>query len=307
MYNYDFTNLKADTVKGDAAKRDFTINALSVDLTAYPKVKISDYLGGKQDIRKRTLRACGGSSFKDDPLRILRAFSLSCMYGLSMERKTLLLCKKQRNLLSGVSSERVTEELFKILRCSDSYSTIKKMSDSKILDVIFPQIKKMRGCLQGGFHHLDVWDHSLCALKKFEKLLLEIRIKGKFKDYLYEEISFSRTRLSLLKLACILHDVGKPKAKRKRRDRSIFYKHEKFGIEILEEIARRLRFSQNEKNALKTIIFWHLRPGSLVQGERISERAVYRYFRDTASEGAGILLLSVADWRATSGPMSEAK
>jgi poly(A) polymerase len=104
-----------------------------------------------------------------------------------------------------------------------------------------------------------------------------------------------------------LHDVGKPIAKRKKGKKTIFYAHEKIGRDIAEDIAKDLRLSLREKEVLKKLIFWHLRPGYLADQAPPSSRAIYRFLRDTESEGVAVILLSLSDWRATRGPLTNAK
>lgn len=303
ILNFDFTDFRAVTIEEDVLKRDFTINTLSVRLNDYPLVQLKDSLGGLTDLQKKLLRAPSKLTFKDDPLRILRAFSLRGLCGFHVDQVTRVSMVKARRLLLKVSAERISEEFFKILKAAATYPLIKDMADSGILEVIFPQIKKMQGCRQGEYHHLDVWDHTMLVLYKFEELLLRKKLSDDAWAYLKEDIVPNRPRCALIKFACLLHDIGKPKAKAKKNGKTIFYEHEKYGQEITEKICGRLRLSVKETQFLKNVVFWHLRPGCLAQEGYPTERAIYRFFRDAGTEGASIMLLSVADWRATRGTL----
>jgi len=301
--NFDFTGFRAQTIEEDVRKRDFTINALVVHLNPYPSVQLKDPLGAAADFQKKLLRAPSVQTFRDDPLRILRAFSLRALCDFRFDPATRASMAKARHLLSKVSAERISEELFKILKADSAHSLIKDMADSGILEVILPQIKKMQGCRQGEYHHLDVWDHTMLVLYKFEELISRKKLSEDVLAYLRQDIVPNRPRCALIKFACLLHDIGKPKAKGKKNGKTIFYEHEKYGQEITEKICGRLRLSVKETQFLKNVVFWHLRPGCLAQEGYPTERAIYRFFRDADTEGASIMLLSIADWRATRGKL----
>lgn len=307
-YNYDFAELKGADLEEDLNWRDFSINTLCVKINDFPKLKIIEQQEAQKDLKKRLVRVINEKVLVDDPLRILRAFSLSVRYDLKIEKKTLILLARYKKLLRKISGERINEELFKIFDASDSYSTIKKMSELFIIDEIIPYIKKSRGVFQGAYHHLDVWSHSLETLLCFEKLYKRKLTKDPaIIDYLNEELSKNRKRIHIIKLACLLHDLGKPFVKKSRKNKTIFHTHEKKGAQIAESIAEKLKISYKEKESLKKMVFWHLRPGYLASTVYPSPRAIYRFFRDTQDDGVGVILLSLADWRATRGPLTNTK
>jgi putative nucleotidyltransferase with HDIG domain len=123
-------------------------------------------------------------------------------------------------------------------------------------------------------------------------------------DYLEEEVCADRKRRALMKLGALLHDIGKPQARRRKEGKTMFHGHERIGSDITEAIARRLKLSNDELAALEKMVFWHLRPGYLADNLNISARAKFRYFRDTAQEGVSTLLVSIADQRSTRGPLT---
>ncbi|MCD6228011.1 MAG: CCA tRNA nucleotidyltransferase [Candidatus Omnitrophica bacterium] len=304
-YHYDFSQLKGSNLEEDLLKRDFSINTLLLNVNRFPHVQVIDRLKAIRDLRKKIIRAVSEEVILEDPLRILRAFSLWARYNLRIETQTLKFLKKHKALLKKVSPERINEELFKILDSHYSYSIIKKMSDLFILDEIIPSIRKSRGVYQGGYHHLDVWEHSLQTLSRFEILYRRRLVKSsEIVDYLNQELAKNRKRIHILKLACLLHDIGKPFAKGVKGKKTIFHTHEKIGAELAQEFAQEIKLSVKEKEVLRKLIFWHLRPGYLAGEIFPSQRAIYRFFRDTEEEGVSVILLSLADWRATRGPLT---
>jgi poly(A) polymerase len=124
-------------------------------------------------------------------------------------------------------------------------------------------------------------------------------------NYFDEPLAQNRKRLQIIKLACLLHDIGKPRARARKNKRTIFYRHEEIGRKICEKTAMRFKLSSREREVLKNLVFWHLRPGYLADTKIPTARALYRYFRDTATEGVSTALLSLADWRATRGPLTK--
>lgn len=321
IFVYDFAGFRAKTLKGDLTKRDFTINTLSLDISLI-KVDtaliglIKDYKMGLIDLKERKIKQASKNVFKEDALRILRAFSLKAQLGFTIERQTLIQIKEDKDLLGNVSSERIREELFKILKAPHACGIIKAMDRLGILEKVIPQIKVMAGCKQGGYHHLDVWPHSVEALNQLEKFLLNRMgsLKGLTKDekeeiltYLDEKTAGEHTRLDIVKLACLLHDIGKPDTRKKEDGRVSFHGHEHVGKNIVRAIAHMLKLSIKERHSLEDMVLWHLRPGYLSNFKRPTKKAVYRFFRDAKEEAVSILILSLADQRATRGPLTSEK
>lgn len=308
-FTLDFTDFRDSTLKKDLFRRDFTINTLAVDINKINKNKKLDEIiicpyGGLKDLDKGIIRMVSKLSLEEDPLRIVRAFSLSSILNFKIEPKTLKKIKEQKDKIPTVAYERIRDEFFKILELEDSIRWIKLMDRHGVLEKIIPHINVMRNVTQGAYHHLDVWNHSLEAVLQLERLFKELSLNSEIKDYLAENIVFKRSRKSLMKLGALLHDIGKPRAKMQKDGKTLFYGHERIGKEITENIADLLKLSTKEKEALEKMIFWHLRPGYLAEAKMPTARAIFRYFRDTAEEGVSILLISLADQRATRGPLT---
>lgn len=307
FYTYDFTRMRGENLKEDLALRDFAINTLAISLSE-KKLKLIDCFCARKYMKRKVIGVIKDEVIPQDPLRILRGFSFVANYGFRINARTLKLMVKHKGLIKDVSKERVNEELFKILASNDSYKVIKTMDQLKIIDQFIPEIIRMRGIHQGAYHHLDVWKHSLEALRQLELIFTKRLVKNKeIVSYLNQEIAGKRRRIQIIKLACLLHDIGKPMAKKKLKNKMTFYAHEKIGRDLAGKIADNLRLSLREKTTLMKLIFWHLRPGYLADQVNPTRRAVYRFFRDTQEEGVAVVILSFADWRATRGPLTDAK
>ncbi len=308
VYTLDFTDLRGKDLNADLLHRDFTVNAMALGLEDILAGNLDDKLidprGGRKDLKAKIIRMVAKKAFDEDPLRILRAFSLSAIFGFGIDKETLKLVKVKKGKLSGISCERIRDELFKILERPDAFGHLLKLDQLGILKIIIPEIELMRGVEQGPYHHLDVWKHTLETIKQLESVLEGNKNNKDIRDYLNEIICAERKRRALIKLGALLHDIGKPQARRRQEGKTMFHGHERIGADIMEVVAKRLKLSNDELQALEKMIFWHLRPGYLADNEDISARAKFRYFRDAAREGVSTLLISIADQRATRGPLT---
>ncbi len=303
IVTFDFVDFRGKTLLDDLRKRDFTINALAVKVP-FEKEEVSDPLAGRRDISKKIIKVVGSESFDEDPLRILRAFSLSAIFGFKITPNTMRLIKKKKDLLPSVACERLRDELFKVFASENAYFYVKLMDKHGVLKLVIPQVGLMHNVRQGGYHHLDVWGHSLETVRKLEELLLKFSEDSRMLAYLDEVLASGRTRRQLIKLAALLHDIGKPKAYEVKAGKTMFHGHERIGRIISDTVSANLKLSTRERFALDTIIFWHLRPGYLADNKVLTKRAVHRYFRDTGQEAVSVLLVSIADQRATRGPLA---
>ncbi len=319
LYTFDFADFRDKTFLKDLALRDFTINTLSINLEDIQSLtKIEDVLGdhkrGLKDIKAKRIKRVSVKAFRDDPLRMMRAFSLKATLGFRIELSTLNQIRKESDSIRKVSPERIREELFKILASKNAAATLKAMDRVGLLERIIPQIRGMQDCTQGGYHHLAVWPHSLETVVQLERVF-EKEIK-KFSEedkedivqYLDERLSGEHTRGALIKLATLLHDIGKPDTRKKKPEGGFsFHGHENVGKDIVRHIARMLKFSTRERHALEDMVQMHLRPGYLSNFQKPGDKMIYRYFRDAKEEAVSIVFLSLADQRATRGPLTTEK
>lgn len=307
-YTLDFAQFRGPTIKADLALRDFTINNLAVEVEKIGETTdleeiIIDENGGQVDLRQSLIRMVSVKSFKDDPLRIIRCFSLAATLNFKIDAATISQAKKDRYKIADVAAERIRDEFFKILAMEDCAPYLRQMDKLRILEEILPQVVVMRDVRQGPYHHLDVWQHSLETVAQLEKIFKELESNENIWRYLNQDLVVNRSRKALMKLGALLHDIGKPQSKRREKGRTLFHGHERLGRDIADKICEMLKLSTKEKFALEKMIFWHLRPGYLADNELPTARAVFRYFRDTQEEGISILLISLADQRSTRGPL----
>ncbi len=312
IYTFDFADFKGVTLAEDLKRRDFTINTFTCPLEDFEAGRsvfelLKDQKKPLRDLKSKTIRMVSAKSLRLDPLRCLRAFSLRAQLGFTIETKTLARIKKDSSQLKRVSAERIRDELFKILKEPRAAVHVEEMKRLGLLEQVIPQVHVMFGVHQGGYHHLDVWKHSLETLRQLEKLEDEIHKDKRLKDYLCETLASGRSRFTLMKLAALLHDIGKPEAKIRKGKRTLFYGHERISKGIVHEICHQLKLAVKERHALEDMVLWHLRPGYLSNFKVPSERMKFRFLRDAKDEAVSILFLSLADQRATRGPLTTKK
>ncbi len=305
---FDFAAFRAASFAADLRHRDFTINTLYLPVRSLTERSVPadarDRTGGLVDLRRRRLRMVGPAAFREDPLRLLRAFSLQASLGFRIEKETLRRIRADRAGLCGTARERIREELFRILGSPRAAATLRAMDRVGLLEIVIPEIRMMDRVRQGGYHHLDLWPHSLETVAQLERIVHTWDPGDEaFHAYLREPVG-GCPRLSLIKFAALLHDVGKPETRRASGGRFTFHGHEHVGARIVRAVARRNKLSTRQRHMIEHLVRRHLRPGFLANFKRPSARAFFRYFRDTGEEAAAVALLAMADQRATRGPLT---
>ncbi|MBF0511904.1 MAG: HD domain-containing protein [Candidatus Omnitrophica bacterium] len=305
IVTFDFTDWRGKSIQEDVSLRDFTVNAMAVDVMLPQEDFEEVHLPSTQrDLAKGVVRMVNPKVFKDDPLRLLRAYVLWASLGFKIEARTKAQIKKDAYLISSVATERIRDEIFKILASSRAYEVLSEMDKIGLLPQVIPQIMVMYKVPQGGYHHLDVWEHSLETVAQLEKMTPLLEKAPQRKEYLAQALGGGHTRLSLLKMAALLHDIGKPETMRQEKEKKSFHGHEHVGESIVRQIAKQLKLSVKERYFLEDAVRMHLRPGYLSNFKRPGPRAVFRYFRDAGDEAASLAVLALADQAATRGPLT---
>ena len=308
IIQYDFSALRGDSIIEDLKSRDYTINALGLKIErgSLDINNLIDPCGGLNDLNERIIRVIHENNLVSDPLRVLRGVSIASYLDFDIEPLSYELLKKHSNLIDSVAKERVSLELFRLFKNSFSYKYVHILHDLGILNIVFLGWAKLSSPDPGPYHHLSVDLHSIESLKELESLLKELSKNKRIKEYLNEKIREDRRRIDILKLATLLHDIGKGPAYFVDNDGKIrFTGHEKLGREMFDDIALQLKLSRKESMMISEMIYYHLRPGCLIECINESKKAKFRYFRDTSLEAVSIMLLSIADKSATCGELSD--
>jgi poly(A) polymerase len=251
------------TLEGDLGRRDFTVNAMAARL---PTGELVDLFGGLQDLRDKVLRTPGTpeESFTDDALRILRAARFSAQLGFEPAAEVKTAMTALAGELESVSAERIRDELSKLMLAADPVRGIVLLVDTAVAEQVLPEVPLLRLTADEHFRHKDVYQHSLTVLQ--QAIALEERYG--LKDDL------------VLRLAALLHDIGKPKTRSMLPDgRVAFHHHEVVGAAMTRQRLKQLRFPSSVVEDVANLVFLHLRFHGYGSGEW-TDSAVRRYVRD---------------------------
>jgi len=313
----DFSTFKGN-IEQDLARRDFTIDAMAVDLNQVGKddIQLIDPFNGRSDLHQGVIRTIAETAFESDAARLLRAVRLAAELNFSIDKETESLIRRYPHLIANIAGERVREELLRLLAISEDRQPLPYLNELGLLTAMIPELAQTKGVEQPKEHFWDVFDHSIQTVAAIDFLVRRGAWEYTNEEFLALapwsavlaqhfdlEVSSGSTRRSLLKLAALLHDVAKPQTKAiDANGRMRFLGHAKEGAAIASDILERLRFSAKEVRLVETMVRHHLRPGQMSHYELPSHKAIYRYFRDTGETGIDILFLSLADHLATRGP-----
>jgi poly(A) polymerase len=286
------------TIESDVQRRDFALNAVA--WSPDKPDEVIDLVGGLADMQTRTIRAIDEKNFDDDPLRLLRAYRFAAVFGGTIEPNTKDMIARRVRDLVRVAPERISYELFAIMETSRAAAIVKEMGEAGLLEVVFPELTPTRKVTPNAFHHLGLWDHSLEALLQAEEKIPEMPEWAR--ESYASELSGTLTRLAATKIACLLHDIGKPDTWAITPEgRHSFYGHDRLGADMAEMTAKRMRWSKPVERLVVKLIRWHLRPGQLFHQGPPTDRAVHRFYRTVGNDTPELLLLSFGDLRATRG------
>lgn len=247
----------------DLFRRDFTINAMALRL---PEGVFVDPFNGLQDLLEGTIRTPGKpeDSFSDDPLRIMRAARFASQLGFLIQEETFSAMKAMADRIAIVSAERIQVELTKLLLGAQPREGIEALVDCGIADIVFPEIPALKLEVDEHHHHKDVYEHTLTVLEQAI-------------DY---EKKYSLEQDIVLRLAALLHDIGKPQTRKLESGGGVtFYHHDVVGAKLATKRLRELRFDNDTIKSVARLIELHLRFFGY-SDQAWSDSAIRRYVRD---------------------------
>ena len=322
----DFATYRGPDIEADLRDRDFTINAIAYNLQTEG---ILDPLNGAHDVRAKLVRACAADSMKNDPVRVLRAIRLAAGLGFKIDAETRQSMRQAAGRLGSVSPERLRDELFRILEGPLPGTALRALEMLGVLPQILPELPALKGVEQPTPHVHDAWAHTLSVLNQLEELLAALapgydaestgdlftgllvlrlgRYREQFAAHFAEQLNSDRSIRALLFFAALYHDVAKPVTQATGDDGRIrFWDHDVQGTELAAKRAKALHLSKDENQRLQLIIRNHMRVlfhTNRLESEKKtpSRKAIYRFFRDTGEAGVDLVLLALADTRATRG------
>ncbi|MEO0203353.1 MAG: HD domain-containing protein, partial [candidate division WOR-3 bacterium] len=287
--NYDISTPKGNNLFEDLSKRDFTINAIAYDVKN--KILI-DPLFGINDLKEGIIRMCYTDSFKDDPLRMLRAIRFLAFYNFKIEMNTYNQILKNCYLINEVSSERIHYEIIKMFSSENPFYAFKMLINTNLGFKIFPELLE----LKKNFPHLEqnILDHTLKVVEFLDFYLRNLQMSP-FHYYLHRfEVIKKPENKALLVISAIFHDIAKPRTYNYENGEVHFYGHDTEGARMFKEIGKRLTFSKNEIKIVSNIIANHMHPHYLSE-PHTTRKAINRFLNRNGEWAFPIVLLAFCD------------
>ena len=268
-----------DSIEGDLSRRDFTVNAMALELTG-AKPEFIDIFNGLADLSAKVLRTpvTPEQSFSDDPLRMMRAARFAAQLNFEVSDDSLKAMKDMAERINIISAERIRDEFIKLIMANHPRKGIAILVETGLADLVLPEIPKLQLEIDEHHHHKDVYEHSLTVLE--QAIAHEERLGGKN---------------LVIRLAALLHDIGKPKTRALIPGGGVsFHHHEVVGARLAKDRLKKLRFSNEVIEEVETLIALHLRFHGYGDGEW-TDSAVRRYVRDAGQLLNHLHVLTRAD------------
>ncbi len=258
----------AKNLQEDLKRRDFTINAIAIEIQNNKlKFKIIDPFGGQKDLKNKIIRAVGNPNdrFSEDALRMMRAVRLATTLGFEIEPKTTSAIKKNSHLLKFISEERIRDEFLKIVMSDRAADGIEFLRELDLLKYIIPELEEGYKITQNKHHIYDCYEHSILSLK--------YAAQKKFNIY--------------VRITALFHDIAKPRAKRGEGLNATFYGHEILGAKMTNKILNRLKFSKKDIEKITKLVRYHL---FYYNAGEVGESSVRKLLRKAGQENIEELL-----------------
>ena len=306
------------SIKDDLARRDFTVNALAVPLHKWGAERT--IIGNEmhiEDAELQILRPVSPTIFKDDGARLLRAFRFSKQYDLVMSSPLIDMMTDDKLHIRNAAPERVTKEFLAILEMERAFENMVDLDQHGLLMEVIPELELCRGVRQPErWHQHDVLWHQFYALRFTEKLMggrtayidrQEFNLTD-FSEYFDQKLADGQTRRTMMKLAALTHDIGKPKTQTfdEAKKDIHFYGHDKVGEEIMRNRLSAMKMASKNVNMICKLIRNHMRVHDILDG-KATPRAIHRFCRALDEYTLDMLVLGLGDRRGHRTNMDDAE
>ena len=296
----DITNPIGGNLEEDIMRRDITINAIAVNIKTGEIPSFCEF--GIQDIQNKIIREIKEENFTDDPLRILRVYRFYANLGFEISPELLNITKKHASLINKPAKERIEYELMKLFDGEFAAQALLKMDEAEILEIIFPFVKELKQVPPNLHHHLDLFNHSIETVNQVQKFYE--KSPKEVQEHLKKVDFGGFSRLAHLKLAALMHDIGKFSTWTIEPDtgRHRFIKHEDVGAKLAIPILKKMCFSNKQIDYISYIIKKHMYPTAVVSAPELNDKVMMRYVRKSADNAIDTIIIAKADRVSAQGP-----
>lgn len=288
----DIANPIGGTVEEDLKRRDLTINSIAMNLKTF---EILDIYDGIKDLKTRKIRHILEQNFVDDPLRLLRAYRFESMLGFDLDDDLIKIIAKHAPKIHKSAIERINYELLKLFSGDFCAKTLIEMDKTGLLKEILPVSQDLKEVPPNLHHHLNLFLHSVEVVNQIQEIYEKSSFK--VKEHL-QKIDFGgATRLTHLKFAGFLHDIGKPSTWTIEEDtgKHRFIKHDDTGSKMCAKILKAAKFSRKQIDYITKMIKYHIYPSHVVSAPEISDKIYMRFIRKMENEAIDVIILAMAD------------
>jgi tRNA nucleotidyltransferase/poly(A) polymerase len=317
-FNLDFAVCRGNTWEEDLFGRDFSINAIALDMQSGT---VLDVTGGQADLTRRLVRQVTPHAVTDDPVRALRAVRIALAMDGTLEPATAQAARAAANLLRRPSPERVRDELMKALALPNAARAVRWFDELGLLQAMIPEVASLRNCTQSPPHQFAVLEHTFVVLDYVDVLIQNLRGLGDLgglstthnaQHALLQQLdaltTSERSRAAVFRLAVLLHDIAKPLKRSIGEDGRIhFTGHEAAGASIAATRAEALRLSSVEVDQVRITVQHHGEPNRIARDAAPSPRTIHRFMRATDACAPEIALFCPADGYGKAGAASSAQ
>ncbi|HYA87480.1 MAG TPA: HD domain-containing protein [Nitrospirota bacterium] len=316
IIQFDFANFEGPDLSADLGRRDFTMNAMALDLRSFIRNRsldgLIDLFRGNEDVKNGIIRATNPKVLDEDPLRLLRAVRFAATLGFTIEESTAEHIRSRSKRITEPASERVRDELFLILAERNAVKHLSLLDSLGLLSRILPELEPLRGFAPGRYHIHDVLTHVIKTAGYVDAVLDDLHEispahAAALRVHFEENIEHLVPRKAALRFACLLHDIAKPDTFTDTDGRVRFHGHDNVGSDKAALVCRRLRLSRDSERLVAGVIKQHMRLFNLSTPGGPSRNALYRYCRDLGDALPESLVLAQADARATYEIMEKGK
>jgi len=288
----DIASPTGRTIEEDLKRRDLTINSVAINLKT---LEITDVTGGIEDLNSKKIRHISEQNFIDDPLRMLRAYRFEGTLGFEIEEELTNIIKKHAPKIHQCSIERINYEFLKLLSGNFGAQTVLEMNETGMLQELFPIVEELKKIPPNLHHHLDLFHHSIEIIKQIQELYE--KSSSPVQEHLNKTDFGGATRLAHLKLAGLLHDIGKPStwSIEEGTGRHRFIKHDDIGSKMGAKLLKTAKFSKKQIEYVSKMIKYHIYPTHVVSAPDINDKIYMRFVRKMGNEAIDVIILAMAD------------
>ena len=288
----DIANIIGDNIEDDLKRRDLTINSIAVNIKT---LEILDFTGGLSDLKSKKIKHISEQNFIDDPLRTLRAFRFQALLGFEIDEELTQIISRHAKKIHESAVERISYEFLKTFSGKFSNEALIEMNETGLLEEILPVVADLKKVPPNSHHHLNLFDHSMEVVKQIQ--FFYENGSPEVKAHL-EKIDFGgATRLAHLKLAGLLHDIGKFSTWTIEEDtgKHRFIKHDDVGSKMGATLLRAAKFSKKQIDYISKMIKYHIYPSHVISAPEINDKIQMRFIRKMENDPIDIIALAVAD------------